>query len=353
VRDAAQTATDVNGLLLINLGTPDAPTPAAVRRYLREFLSDPRVLDIHPIARTLLLNLVILPVRPRRSAAAYRKIWTERGSPLLTHSLDLAQAVQARLGSGWCVRLGMRYGRPSLRDALLSLLTQVERLVVLPLYPQQASSSTGSSLHAVLQTLGELPTAPPLCFVEPFFDDPGFLDTFAARGRPILDAEKPDHVLFSFHGLPERQVRSADPSGSFCLSRPDCCAELSKKNRTCYRAQSYATARLLAERLRLAKDAYSVSFQSRLGRTPWIRPFTDEVLPELVKQGKRRVVVFCPAFVADCLETLEEVAMRERDRFLAAGGESLSLVPSLNAGDDWADAVVALVKRQIERFAAM
>lgn len=341
----------MNGLLLINLGTPDAPTPSAVRRYLREFLSDPRVIDIHPIARTLLLNLIILPVRPRRSAAAYQKVWTDRGSPLLVHSLDLTQAVQTRLGSGWCVRLGMRYGRPSLRDALLSLLTQVDRLVVLPLYPQQASSSTGSSLHAVLQTLSELPTAPPLCIVEPFFDDPGFIDAFAARGEPIIAAEKPDHVLFSFHGIPERQIKSADPSGSFCLSRPDCCAELSKKNRTCYRAESYATARLLAARLQLREDGYSVSFQSRLGRTPWIRPFTDEVLPELVKQGKRRVVVFCPAFVADCLETLEEVAMRERERFIAAGGESLTLVPSLNASDDWADAVVAMVKRQMDRFA--
>ena len=220
-----------------------------MRRYLREFLSDPRVIDINPLARALLLNLIILPVRPRRSAAAYEKVWTDRGSPLLVHSQDLTEAVQKRLGPGWCVRLGMRYGNPPLREALLSLVDKVERLVVLPLYPQQASSSTGSSLHAVFESLLQLPTAPPLCIVEPFFDDPGFIDGIAARGAPILAAEKPDHVLFSFHGLPERQIKKSDPSGSFCLARPDCCAKLLPQNRGCYRAECYATARLLAERL--------------------------------------------------------------------------------------------------------
>lgn len=342
----------MNGLLLINLGTPDAPSASAVRRYLREFLSDPQVIDINPVARWLLLNLIILPVRPARSAAAYKKVWTDRGSPLLIHSLDLAEAVQARLGATWRVRLGMRYGKPSLREALGDLVAHVERIVVLPLYPQQASSSTGSSLRAVFKLVSELPTAPPLCTVEPFFDDAGFLDAFATRGKKVLDAERPDHVLFSFHGLPERQIKNADPSGAHCLASADCCAVISNKNRGCYRAQCFATARALAARLGIASDGYTVCFQSRLGRTPWIGPFTDHVLPQLVKQDKKRVVVFCPAFVADCLETLEEIAIRERERFLQAGGTSLVLVPSLNAGDDWADAVVSLVKRQATRFAS-
>ena len=341
----------MNGLLLINLGTPDAPNAPAVRRYLREFLSDPQVIDINPVARSLLLNLIILPVRPARSAAAYKKVWTDRGSPLLVHSLDLVQAVQARLGASWRVRLGMRYGQPSLREALVDLVAHVERIVVLPLYPQQASSSTGSSLRAVFKIVSELPVAPPLCTVEPFFDDDGFLDAFATRGKSVIAAEKPDHVLFSFHGLPARQVRNADPSGSHCLASDDCCATINSKNRGCYRAESFATARAIAARLAISDEDYTVCFQSRLGSTPWIGPFTDHVLPELVKKGKRRVVVFCPAFVADCLETLEEIAIRERERFIAEGGESLTLVPSLNAGDDWADAVAAMVRRQVTRFA--
>jgi len=345
----------VNGLLLINLGTPEAPAAPAVRRYLREFLSDPRVIDIHPILRAALLHLVILPLRPRRSALAYQKIWTERGSPLLSHSQDLAAAVQARLGPSWRVRLGMRYGQPSLAAALADLVgkvDRVERLVVLPLYPQQASSSTGSSIEALFAALAPLDCPPPVCVLEPFYDDPGFLDAFASRGRPVLAAERPDHVLFSFHGLPERHMRKADPTGRYCLAQPDCCSRIVPENRGCYRAQCYATARLLAERLGLAAERYTVCFQSRLGRTPWISPYTDHVLPGLVAQGKRRVVVFCPAFVADCLETLEEIGLRARHDFLAAGGESLALVPSLNAEPDWADAVTALVKRQLARFAA-
>jgi ferrochelatase len=342
----------VNGLLLINVGTPDAPTTPAVRRYLREFLGDSRVVDIHPILRALLLNLVILPFRPAKSAAAYRKVWTDRGSPLLHHSLDLVDAVQARLGDGWTVRLGMRYGNPSIRDALADFVRLgCDRLVVLPLYPQVAMSSTGTSLHAVYTQLAELPTPPAVFTVEPFYDDEQFLTAFVARAQPIVDRQRPDHVLFSFHGLPERQIRKADPSGQHCLARPDCCARIVAENRGCYRAQCFATARSLAERLGLAADRYSVSFQSRLGRTPWIAPYTDVVFGELIAQGKKRIVVICPAFVTDCLETLEEIAIRGRADFLAAGGEALDVVPSLNSDPAWADAVVSLINRQGVRFA--
>ena len=351
----------MNGLLLVNVGTPDEPTPAAVRRYLREFLGDGRVIDIHPIARSLLLNLIILPLRPRRSAAAYQKIWTPQGSPLLVHSRALAEAISARLGTGWVVRLGMRYGNPSLATALTELLAQgCQRLVVLPLYPQQASSTTGAAIEGVFDGLRARQSHPSLSIVSPFYDDPGFLAAWARHGQPIIESERPDHVLFSFHGLPERQIRKADdercqdqPGATpHCLTRSTCCDDIGGQNAACYRAQSFATARLLAERLGIPVERYSVCFQSRLGRTPWIRPYTDHVLSSLLAAGKRRIVVFCPAFVADCLETLEEIGLRAREDFLAQGGESMTVVPAPNADPAWADALVALIRRQIPSPAA-
>lgn len=343
----------VTGLLLCNLGTPDDPSPASVRRYLREFLADPRVLDINAAGRWLLLNLIILPTRPRKSAAAYQKIWTDRGSPLLTNSQDLLAQVRARLADGWAVELGMRYQKPSLATAMEKLRAAgADRIVVFPLYPQYSASSTGSSVEEVFRIAAQAWVTPTLSFIEPFYDDPGFIDAFAAMGRPIIDGDRPDHVLFSFHGLPERHMHKADASGRHCLATADCCARLQDVNRHCYRAQCFATARALAARLNLPDGASSVSFQSRLGRTPWIRPYTDVVIKELAAQGKKRVVVFCPAFVADCLETVEEIGIRANHDFLAAGGERLTLVPSLNASPAWADAVVALVRRQAERFGA-
>ena len=342
----------MTGLLLCNLGTPDEPTPRAVRRYLREFLSDPCVLDMNPIGRWLLLNLVILPLRPRQSAEAYRKIWTERGSPLLGHGQDLVAAVRPRLGAGWAVELGMRYGRPSIATALAKLRDAgASRIVAFPLYPQYASSSTGSTVEAITRLAGRMGASPTLCFVPPFYDVPAFLDAFVAVGRPMVEAEHPDHVLMSFHGVPERHLRRGDASGRHCLTKPDCCDRISAMNRDCYRAQCFATARALAARLGLALGAWSVSFQSRLGRTSWIRPYTDLTVAELAARGKKRIVVFCPAFVADCLETLEEIGIRAQERFRAAGGERLTLVPSLNATPAWADAVAVLARQRGEPHA--
>ncbi len=343
----------VTGLLLCNLGTPDDPSPGAVRRYLAEFLADPRVLDINPVGRWALLNLVILPFRPAKSAHAYQQIWTDRGSPLLFHTQDLAAAVRERLGTGWAVEVGMRYQSPSLASALERLrVAGADRVVVMPLYPQYSAASTGSSNEEIFRIASKPWVTPTLSFVEPFFEEPAFIDAFVARGRPVLDAERPDHVLMSFHGLPERHMRKADDTGKHCLASPGCCDRLVAANRNCYRAQCFATARALAARLALPEGGWSVTFQSRLGRTPWIRPYTDVVLPELAAQGKKRVVVFCPAFVADCLETLEEIGIRAKRDFIAAGGESLALVPSLNATAPWADAVVALVRGQAQRFGA-
>jgi protoporphyrin/coproporphyrin ferrochelatase len=340
-----------HGLLLINLGTPDEPTTPAVRRYLREFLGDPRVIDINAIGRALLLNLVILPRRPARSAEAYRTIWDpERGSPLLYHSQDLARAVAERLGAGWRVELAMRYGKPAIADALAALeAAGVDRIVVLPLFPQYAASSTGTAVARVMELAQQRWNVPALDFVPAFFDDEGFLGAFAKVAAPVLADFRQDHLLFSFHGLPVRQIVKTDATASHCFKSASCCDSLTNPN--CYRAQSFATARGIARHLGLSAESYTVGFQSRLGRTPWIQPYTDVLLDELPARGVRRLAVMCPAFVADCLETLEEIGMRARAQWKAAGGEELVLVPSLNAHPAWVDCVVGMAERHAARKA--
>ena len=311
------------GLLLVNLGTPDAPTTPAVRRYLAEFLSDPRVIDIHPVLRWLLLHLVILRVRPARSAAQYRTVWDgERGSPLLAHSRDLARAVAAQLGASWRVELGMRYGTPSIATAL-DALDGLDRVVVLPLFPQYAASSTGTAVARVMELAAAKWRVPTLEFAGPFHGDAGFLAAWEHVARPALAAANADHVLLSFHGLPARHIEKGDP----------------------YKQQCLDTAKALAARLGLADGSYTTCFQSRLGRTPWIEPYTDRVIDELARAGKKRLAFLCPAFVADCLETVEEIGVRAREQFRAAGGEDVVLVPSLNATPAWVDAVCAIARR--------
>ncbi len=337
------------GVLLVNLGTPDAPQAPEVRRYLREFLSDPRVLDISPVGRWMLLNLVILPLRPARSAEAYRKVWRADGSPLLVYSKALAEQVRDALPD-MQVELAMRYGNPSIAAGLTALRDRgCDRIIVFPLYPQYAASSTGSTVEAVYRAAAGLWNTPYLTIVPPFYDDPGFIDAFAEVGAPVLAELQPDHVLYSFHGLPERHMHKSDMSGTHCLRSAECCAEIVAANRHCYRAQCYSTARALTARLGLAPEMTTVSFQSRLGRAVWIRPYTDIVLPELARRGVRRVAVFCPAFVADCLETLEEIGIRAEEDFKKAGGESLRLVPSLNAHPSWVRAAADLVREAAPR----
>jgi ferrochelatase len=338
------------GLLLINLGTPDAPTTAAVRRYLAEFLSDPRVIDINAVGRAVLLHGVILRVRPAKSAHAYRAIWdATTGSPLLHHSKELAASVAARLGVAWHVELAMRYGRPSIESALERFAAAaVDRVVVLPLYPQYAASSTATSLARVMELITAQWDTLPIDVVPAFHADRGFLAAWEAVATPALAAARPDHVLFSFHGLPERQIHKSDPSGNHCLASATCCDAIGPANHRCYRAQCFATARDLAPRLGVTD--YTVCFQSRLGRTPWITPHTDVLLDELAKKGVKRLAVMCPAFVADCLETLEEIGIRAKDQFKAAGGEELVLVPSLNATPAWVDAVAAMAERHAARL---
>jgi ferrochelatase len=340
VKDARPT-----GVLLVNLGTPDSPAVRDVRRYLREFLSDPRVLDVSAPARWLLLHALILPFRPRRAARQYASIWLPEGSPLLVHGRALAAALATTLGERFRVALGMRYGSPSLAGALEELVAaDVSKIVVLPLFPQYASSSGGSALARVFALAGARWNVPALDAVSDFHDDPGFVEAFAAVARPVLADFRPDHVLLSYHGLPERHVRKSDPTGRHCLASAECCATIGRANRHCYRAQCFATSRALAAALALAPARHSVSFQSRLGRDPWLRPYTDERLPELARAGVRRLALLCPAFVADCLETVEEIGIRARDQWASLGGEALALVPSLNASPRWVEAVAALVR---------
>jgi len=337
------------GALLINLGTPEAPRTSEVRAYLREFLGDPLVIDIPPLSRWLLLNLVILPFRPRKSARAYASIWTPEGSPLLIHTRNLAAEVQRRAGDELAVEFAMRYGRPSVAEGLRRLRDRgVDRLVALPLYPQYALSSTRSSIEKIRREAAALPHPPEVRYVEDFYEDPGFLDTQTAIARPLLDGFHADHVVFSFHGLPERQVKVLDASGAHCLMRDDCCAQVDARNRTCYRAQCYATARGLAARLGLPAAGWTVAFQSRLGRTPWIKPYTDILLAELPGRGVKRVAVLTPSFTADCLETLEEIGIRGREQFRAAGGDDLLAVPCVNADARWVEAVVGMIRAQLD-----
>jgi ferrochelatase len=331
------------GILLVNIGTPDAPDTKAVRRYLRQFLSDPRVLDISAVGRFLLLNLVILPRRPAASARAYRKIWTDEGSPLLVHTRALALKLEAELGIP--VRFAMRYQNPPLAEALESMADEgIDQVVVCGLYPQYASSAGGSTTEEVFRRGGERWNVPAVTILPAFYEHPGFIDAVAAQCAPTLETMKPDKLLMSFHGLPERHCTKSDPTGSHCLKRPGCCDAIVETNRHCYRAQCYATARALAARLQLQPDQWEVAFQSRLGRTPWIRPYTDVRLQELPQEGVKRVAVVCPAFVADCLETLEEIAIRAAQDFKAHGGDELRLIPCVNSTDTWVQGLARIIR---------
>lgn len=328
------------GVLLVNLGTPDAPTTSAVRRFLAEFLGDRRVLDLPAIPRALLLYGVILPFRPRRSARAYQAIWTPEGSPLRVEGEALARDLQAALGQGYQVELAMRYGRPGLDEAL-DRLAGTGDIVVAPLYPQYASSTTGSILAEVYRRAAARLFVPRLHPIAAFFDEPGFLDAAAEVARPYV--AQADHVLMSFHGLPERQLRAVHPD---CLTASDCC----DRNRRCYRAQCFATARGLAARLELEAGSWTVAFQSRLGRTRWIGPYTERVLNELARKGVRRLAVICPSFVADCLETLEEIGIRGRRAWLDSGGEAFTLVPCVNHHPMWVEGLAGMIRRATPRL---
>ncbi|MBF0625641.1 MAG: ferrochelatase [Magnetococcales bacterium] len=311
-------------VLFIQLGTPAAPTAPAVRDYLAEFLSDPRVVDLPRLPWWLLLHGVILRTRPDRSAALYRAIWRADGtSPLLHHSRQQALGVAQALGGTVAVDLAMRYGQPALADRLQHLLDHHDRLLVFPLYPQYAGSTTGSTLEAVSRILTRRRVIPALRWAGPFHDHPAYIQALAVTVGPVLTPE--DHLLLSFHGLPQRHVDQGDPYAHQCRS----------------------TAERLAQALALTEDRWSMAFQSRFGRDQWLQPATDALLRDLPRQGRRHLVVACPGFVADCLETLEEIGRQGRETFLQAGGASFRMVPCLNDHPQWLAALAALVRQEL------
>ncbi|HUG75492.1 MAG TPA: ferrochelatase [Acidimicrobiia bacterium] len=333
------------GVLLLQLGTPDSTSTRDVRRYLREFLSDPRVLDMSAVARRALLELVILPFRPRRSAHAYRQIWTDRGSPLLALSNDLVDALSQRLGPAYRVALGMRYQNPPIAAAVTDLLDAgCERLVLIPLFPQYSSAATGSAVQRALDEIGQRVNIPAIAVAPAFYDHPGFVEAQAALAAPMIEEHRPDHVLFSYHGLPEKQIRTSDTTGSWCLASENCSLVMTTENRFCYRAQSHATTRAISESLGLEPGSFSTAFQSRLAGQKWIEPYTDRVIVDFAERGIRRLAVLTPSFTTDCLETLEEIGIRLRNQWADLGGESLALVPCVNTHPLWVDGLAGMVE---------
>jgi ferrochelatase len=328
------------GILLVNLGTPDSPSTADVRKYLKQFLMDERVIDINAFSRNLLVKGVIVPFRGPKSAKLYKEIWSkETGSPLLYYSILQTEALQAQLGDDYHVELAMRYQSPSIKYALDKLKDlQVESIKVIPMFPHYASASTGSVIQEVMLEVSKWLTIPSISFVNSFHDHPLLIKTFAQNGEKY-QPETYDHVLFSFHGLPQRQLVKSDHSQKHCLKDASCCQTITEDNKFCYSAQCYDTARLIAEELQIPKEKYTVCFQSRLGKTPWVKPYTNEVLKVLAERNHKRLLVFCPAFVADCLETVYEVTVEYGEEFKEMGGEHLQLVESLNDNPMWIEAL--------------
>lgn len=324
------------GILVTNLGTPDAPTTSAVRRYLREFLSDPRVIEVPRLIWWPILHGIILTFRPPRSAAAYQKIWSEDGSPLLAISqrqvAGLKQRLADRVTGEIEVTLGMRYGKPSIAEALERMRENgVRRVLVLPLYPQYAGSTSGSTFDAVADALKRWRWLPDLHFVHHYHAEPGYIAALAESVREAWRERQPaERLLFSFHGLPRRYLDAGDP----------------------YHCECQRTARMLAEALELPEERWQVAFQSRVGREEWLRPYTDQTLMEWGKSGTKNVDVICPGFSADCLETLEEIAMQNTELFVQHGGESLHYIPALNDRDDHLDFLADLVARELGKWAA-
>jgi len=331
------------GVLLINLGTPDSPSTADVRKYLTEFLNDPRVIDINPVGRFLLVNGIIVPFRSSKSAKLYQHIWTKEGSPLLIYGNKVKKLLQESLGGEYVVELGMRYQSPSLASALEKLRAErVNKLVLLPLYPQYASSSTGSSVQKALEIISGWEVTPSLEIISKFYDHPAFLEAATVVGKKY-DHTQYDHVLFSYHGLPERHIQkgSAHYGGGSC-NMGSCCDAIVKNNAYCYRASCFATTRELVKRLQIPEGKYTTSFQSRLNDT-WIKPYSDKVVEEKAKAGMKRMLVFSPAFVADCLETIYEIGTEYNELFKKHGGERIQLVESLNDHPLWIEALKELV----------
>jgi protoporphyrin/coproporphyrin ferrochelatase len=328
------------GVLLINLGTPDSPSVGDVRSYLSQFLNDPRVIDIPWLWRKLLVNLIIVPFRAPKSAKVYKKLWTANGSPLLYYSQIAADLLQLELGSSYEVHLAMRYKNPSIEDVLEKMrLKNYSKIIVITFFPQYASASTGSAMEEVMRVINQWWVVPELNFVSQYYDQPDYLDAFVERGKKYNLASY-DHILFSYHGLPERQVDKVHLRGTCADNK--CEKEINDQNKFCYKATAYATTRLLAAKLGIPSDRYTVCFQSRLDKK-WLTPFSDEVVEQCAKKGMKKILVFSPAFTADCLETIIEIGEEYQEIFQHHGGEKVQLVESLNAHPQWIQCLKSLV----------
>ncbi len=334
-------------VLLINLGSPERPEIGAIRKYLRAFLSDPRVMGMSGIFRWLILNLFILPFRPTSILSKYQKIWDGNRFPLVKYSEELVSMLSVKLGEEYVVMMAMRYSKPSIDELLKRIQAySVSELLILPLFPQYASATSGSILEKVFETIRSWIVFPQIKVVSKFYDHPGFINAWTKIVKPYLE-ESPDHILFSFHGLPESHILKADKS-NHCFNSDDCCESIGHENQRCYRAQCFQTAASIATSLNIQENEYSIGFQSRLGKGKWIGPSTAETIVQLAADGVRDLLVLCPAFVADCLETVEEIQVGENNRFLQSGGRKLTLVPSLNASPVWVNALSDLIKGKME-----
>jgi ferrochelatase len=332
------------GLLLINLGTPDDSSVEAVRRYLDEFLMDPFVVDLPYPLRFLLVKGIILRFRPKRSAELYQKIWLDEGSPLLVYSEQLLTVLQQELKNNYSLALGMRYGKPSIAAALEQLQPdQLDELTVLPLFPQYSEAATESAIQAFHRAYKNF-SGPKAKIIRDFYNHPAFIDAYAEIISQHYNKEQHEHLLLSYHGLPVKHLEKigCEHVGKHCLDAIGC-PKISSQNRDCYRAQCYATSHAITNKLNFNSNEYSVSFQSRLGKTPWIKPYTDLHLAELYNKGIRKLAIASPSFVTDCLETLEELAIRAKEQWLELGGESLTVIPCLNSHRLWIKALAQII----------
>jgi ferrochelatase len=322
-------------ILLINLGTPNSPSVKDVRKYLREFLMDRRVIDIPFWKRFLLVNCIIAPFRAKESSKIYKQLWTKEGSPLKIHLESITKSLQKCLPEQYTVKCAMRYQNPNIKSVLQRIeKKRFSKITVIPLYPQYASSSTGSTIEEVQRIIKNWEVIPSVKIISNFFENPLFIESFALRAKEWLNENDYDHFVFSYHGLPERQILKSSTE-NYCQINQKCCSKYHNKNQFCYRAQCFKTTRLLAKTLNIAEDKYTVCFQSRLGKDPWIKPYTDEVIVDLTNKGVKSVLAFSPAFIADCLETTIEVGVEYKELFLENGGQRWDLVKSLNNEPSW------------------
>ena len=331
-------------ILLTNLGSPDSTRVGDVRRYLNEFLMDERVIDLPWWKRLLLVRGIITPFRAPKSARAYRSIWTAKGSPLIETTRQLRELVEE--ATGLPVYISMRYGRPrpgEVLDRIARDLPGLKRLVMLPLYPHYAMSSYETAVVHVLDNYRAGSYGFKMEVVPPFFDDPDYLHALAETVRPYLNRDY-DLLLFSYHGVPERHIVKTDPTGGHCLCSSDCCEQSSPAHEKCYRHQVFETTRKLTALLSIPREKWSLSFQSRLGRDPWLQPYTAAELAALPGKGVKKLLVVCPAFVSDCLETLEEIEVEGKEIFMEAGGSEFQMIPCLNLHPAWVYAIGRLIR---------